>query len=305
MYLSDCLVMNTRESLQRLVSLTKDERFRKAITTIEFYPVTFSNRFRAQLHGEAVIEDDFNQLSEMMNRKKLFSSEKKPTDPDIAKLDRDRRVRRRKNHDRQKHDQNTMRATSIDVELLTEAMYHLPTLKSIRTVSRFDITHPPLAGRDLYYEIGEFPGLIQCVEDSILYAEDRATLAHTTAMIFAAIMRSNCQLKTLEFQDLPRLLPLSQTVTSRRLSRTSTPPKTLAKSSAWSVRAIKAYFPYPGVAHCEAQYQYEPAHHKPLILDGTPVHSNDISSQALIKRCETGRPSSTLSDSIGNTTASP
>ncbi len=115
-----------------------------------------------------------------------------------------------------------MRSTGADVELLTEAICNLPAVMSIRRVSLYELENPPLAGRELFGEIG----ILTCFDKC---PEVQATVVQVISIVLGTIIRSKRQLKTLELQPVPYSLSLSQTSTSRRLSRTSTPPQTLAQ----------------------------------------------------------------------------
>ncbi len=108
--LSVCLVMNTRESLQRLVALSGIERAHKTTTTIVFHPVVFSDFSRKRIYGGPIAKAEKNELEEMTSKKKLSSSKTKALDANMAKLNRDRRARRRRSHERQKrHEINRCR----------------------------------------------------------------------------------------------------------------------------------------------------------------------------------------------------
>lgn len=86
-----------------------------------------------------------------------------------------------------------------------------------------DQEHPPLGARQLYYDTGTWPYLN-------LGSWEVVTSTYCIPEVFGAMLRSGCQLDTLDFCGVPQHLPFAKTATSRKLSRTSTPAKTFAQS---------------------------------------------------------------------------
>ncbi|KAL6706644.1 hypothetical protein ACN47E_005186 [Coniothyrium glycines] len=221
-------VMITRDSLQQLVDLTKEERFRKAIKELEIYAVTFDDKTRTNLHNQPVTELESRALKEVLIKNNIDANTYKPQPrppkhpeppirpPGVAAFEAKLRRKRRRLHDKHKHDQNRIRTAGIDLDLLAQAIQNLPALRMIRTVRHLAPQHLPLGVGALKDDIGMWP-ITRCIP-------------HSVPLILGALHKSGAQLECLDLQDVPRYIPLALTSTSRKASRTSTPARTFAQS---------------------------------------------------------------------------
>lgn len=246
--------MITRNSLKQLINLTKKERFHKAIKEVQIYIIRFTERSKSTIHGEPLTSDELKEFEAMLKRHNIDQSkyirlegvadtgEPVPRHPQILDFERKLKRKRRRLHDREMHDQNTMRTTGADLELLAEAFQNLPALKTIKTVHDEQLLRPPIGAKQLYDGMGTWPSTLS----------DVVAAAHSTSLVLGAILKSGCQPEKLHFSEVPHYLLLATSPSSRKRIRTSTPALTFAKSQIAELKLPKlrklylSLYNYPG-----------------------------------------------------------
>ncbi|OAL51344.1 hypothetical protein IQ07DRAFT_643436 [Pyrenochaeta sp. DS3sAY3a] len=223
-------VMNTRDSLQHLIDLTKVAEIRNAIKGIDIIPIAFNSASLALIDGEPHTDDQIREIEHFMEAGQSASPRGFINHVTmynlrhfLGRLDkRDLRRERRRFHARQMHDQNLMRRSGTDVAMLTQALQSLHNIKHIHVICSYFITPLARGSRELVLALGGE----QCT------GRHAAVLSHVAAVVLGAIARSSCQLQLerLYFLEVPKGLLVADNIGSSRKKRSSTPASTFSIS---------------------------------------------------------------------------
>ena len=106
--------MNTRDSLQQLINLGKQEQFRKAVKELEIYLAAFTDEGKSAIDSEPVTVDEINQLTEIQTKfetSKVIWPEEGEYDPQpdpchlqVRQFERKLKRRRRRLYDKHRHE---------------------------------------------------------------------------------------------------------------------------------------------------------------------------------------------------------
>ncbi len=262
--------MMTRQSLEELIDLSKNPKYQKVIKELEVCHVVFSRESRSAINGRPLSPDEKEAFQAIVRKHNLAPVQyewpvgqvRNPSSEirhwNIWDFERKLKHQRRIMHDKQMHDQNTMRTQGIDVELLTTALKNLPALRSIRLTS-FDAGRLPFAGKKLFREIGVWPSHFPPSRQEAYFPE-----THSISVILGALVRSGCLLESLGFHLVPYRLPLARTSTSRKVSRKSTPAKTFAQDQFDQLNVSKINSLTFGTLDIENGTTWSSSHQAPL-----------------------------------------
>lgn len=232
-------VIVTRPSLQELVELSRDERFRRSVQEIEIYLAVLNDASRTRINNGLVSKSEADEFKQLMDKlgldpKNYIARQHLPCwpelpvrHPEIAAWEAKLRRKRRRLHDKHMHDQHLIRANGIDLKLLTRALSNFPRLKAIRTINTLDIKHPPLGVHALRNDIGMWP---------MAWA-----MPHSIPLLLGVLHRTGIQIEELTLCEAPWDLFIAPTPTSRKPFRTSTPQSTFAHSQFADLRLAKLH----------------------------------------------------------------
>ena len=205
--------MNTRRSLEKLLDLTKNERFRKAVRELEI-SLTLLVSMPAQAFSLAPINAD--EVQELANIQAEIDAEalqstsqhdvrgelKQPlSHPNLRYLKRVLRCRRRVKYREHQLDQQALMRTGADVAILAEILRALPALQTIRIVNTIDKQNPPLAARQFYCETSRWPpASLHAGSSEYVFLQ---LGAYSVPLVLEALLQSNAELKTLNFCKMP------------------------------------------------------------------------------------------------------
>ncbi|KAJ4353688.1 uncharacterized protein N0V89_005418 [Didymosphaeria variabile] len=234
----------TREGLERLVGFAKDPKISPSVKAIELILVAFPNRGKQCLTGKSVIiEERDGQIEiwedgESTTKMQQGSAEK----PGVKTPQKTLRRARRRIYSHYQHDLNNIRRRGVDVELLTEALRHLPALKNIWLVDSIPDYQQVWGLRKIIIGLGMMPfsasmrSWVPPKHNSYesrfeVERELKAIGAHGVGVVLGAIYRSRITFSGgLILKGVPYDIEFSKTPDSRQLSPSATPSKTFAMS---------------------------------------------------------------------------
>ncbi|KAF2474132.1 uncharacterized protein BDR25DRAFT_311522 [Lindgomyces ingoldianus] len=147
--------MITRESLQALRDISKDERFRAHIKEIQLCLITFPTSKLDQVDSNPLTAEEKDREVYIKSQPKGEAvSEMKIN---LAEFRKQLKRRRRRLYGRHMHSQHTIRKRGIDIELLSEALRNLPKLESFTILEHLDREYPPWGCRKIRDDIGFWP----------------------------------------------------------------------------------------------------------------------------------------------------
>ncbi|KAF2637868.1 hypothetical protein P280DRAFT_482765 [Massarina eburnea CBS 473.64] len=224
--------MITRDSLQTLVDFSKKPQIAGTIKQLKLVLVTFPTAEKARLDGKTSAAEHLEEASAALSLDEDGSSKH------LKELSQKRVRARRRMYGWNQQDQNLLRTTGVDADLLTEALLNLTALESIATCAIYDPDmKPPWGLRKLVNELGMRPSTshlhsARYMLKTVQEANERTVFAaHSVGVVLGAISRSGIKLKdTLSIDGAPGDLSFSKTPSSRKLTPTSTPANTFAES---------------------------------------------------------------------------
>lgn len=242
--------MITRESLETLVTIVKSSRFGSRIKELQLCLVTFPDSAKMSIDGYPITANEKehwralqdhphdrkeNEQGDVTMEEASSGNEKNKQAAYKKALKR----KRRKIYSAHQSSQFTLRKQGIDIDLLAEALHHLPSLESISLIDEINDKNPPWGARKLEDEIGIWPptafrwrnGYYSNYNyQGALVSEREVYLkfcSHTLALTLGAISRSQIKLKgALTIDGAVDSFVVSNKPLSRRIKPMGTPAKT-------------------------------------------------------------------------------
>lgn len=226
----------TRNGLEKLVEFSRDPNINVEIKVLRLVIVAFPTRGKEHLTGAPYTPDE--ATAEALA---VIGADRDTMKATIKLHQKKIRRTRRRAYGHYQDDQNFLRRKGVDVNLLAEALRHLPVLQDISTVDIYGTDLPRGVGK-IIGDLGTMPfttsmlSWIYVMQDSYesrfeVERELKNVSAHSVGAVLGAIHRSGIKFNgNLQFVGVPHCLKFAKLPHCSRLSLSSTPPRTFAMS---------------------------------------------------------------------------